>query len=150
MSGKTNTALDIRKTVIATIFLDNGFSASQLEEFSKFGFVCWQENTDYTDFEFEVTYKEKSAANDRESLNLHITFNWEESKLSATLGTNLGDGFNDLHWIDWAGGSLRDLIAKFVEALDCKDTYKTLANDNAEQYQDVLKAAAQISSFLEL
>lgn len=150
MSGKTNTVLDIHKTVIETVFLDKGFSVPQLEGLNSLGFVCWQENSDYTDFEFEVTYKEKSATNDRESLNLHITFNWEESKLSATLGTNLGDGFNDLHWIDWAGGSLRDLIAKFVEALDCKDTYKTLANDNAEQYQDVLKAAAQISSFLEL
>ena len=136
MSGKTNTVLDIHKTVIETVFLDKGFSVPQLEGLNS--------------LEFEVTYKEKSATNDRESLNLHITFNWEESKLSATLGTNLGDGFNDLHWIDWAGGSLRDLIAKFVEALDCKDTYKTLANDNAEQYQDVLKAAAQISSFLEL
>lgn len=52
----------------------------------------------YQDFEIEFTYREQTSVDERRSLNLQMSLDFEDKSIRFCLGYNTGDGFNEELW----------------------------------------------------
>lgn len=137
--------------------LDNGcVTEKQAGVLKDKGWPLWQVNDDYTDFEFEVTYQtEEENGDDRYSFNIHLTFDWQAKNIYLTLGTNLGDGFNDYHNVPFEDKRLEFSLDNYVETLfnqaemgADEDEFLALTTKYPEAWKEVMVATTKLSDAL--
>jgi hypothetical protein len=79
---------------INNIMEASALSDSNIKDLNSMGWWCFNNSTDYTDIECEVTYLKETNESDRVSFNAQFTFNWQDSDQYIVIGNNTGDGFN--------------------------------------------------------
>lgn len=79
------------------------------------GWRVWQENGSYSDLELELKIPTASAGNYL-SINIHLTFSWDEKDVYLVFGDNLGDGFNDGASIYFDFDNKEELLGNMLNA----------------------------------
>ena len=157
-SGQAESPSTISATpLLLSQILENGsFTEEQANVLKDKGWPLRQDNDDYTDFEFEATYQTEEENNDdRYSFNIHLTFDWQGKIFYLTLGTNLGDGFNDYHNVPFDDKRLEVSLENYVETLSNQaemgadeDEFLALTTKYPEAWKDVVAATAKLSDVL--
>lgn len=134
---------------LSSILKTGSLSEEQIKEINATGWHIWQNSSSYTDIELEVTYQtEEENGDDRYSLNLHLTLNWDESNMYMVLGTNLGDGFNDLHHVSDDGLPFDEQLERCIDALrenEGENEFISLIDTYPDAWAEILSGANKLS-----
>lgn len=140
-------------TLLSTVLENQCLTDEQVEQIARLKWHVWQNNSDYTDLEFEIVYEEKKGSEEDKSINLHFTFNWQERYAYMMLGTNLGDGFNECHQVKLRLFSLTAALDSFISGLLATkndDAFLSLINDHPDAWNGIREGAGKLSEWLRL
>jgi len=128
------------------LFSKGTLSASQKEAFAKAGFFCWQNSSDYTDLEYETTYKEASNKNERESFDLRVSFDWADKTLIILFGSNQGFGFDDGVEMSYKSSDLNfeESLNDCIKGIEDTSELGQLKGAYQEEFGEVLSAARNL------
>lgn len=110
----------IDRANIGQLEFDKALKASEYKDW-----YVWQWNGEYIDIENEFTTKEADGESDRHSINIHVTISPFEERSYIMLGTNEGDGFNDIKELE---GDF-DRTIKKIEHNETEDLFKKHRED---------------------
>lgn len=123
-----------------SVFENKKFEPEHIKSLEEIGFFFWNNCSDYTDFEAEVTIKEATENNERESLNLHVTFDWMSSNVYVQLGCNLGEGFDSHLHVPFETRLLKETIEKYIKETELATDFESLLSSNPEQLRVLLES----------
>lgn len=147
----------IAKQSLLNAIIHNGeLSQVHVKAIEKAGWQLWQQCNEYSDLELDVTYQTQEENNiERYSLNIHLTIRWEDKSVYMLLGTNLGDGFNSHHQVNYDNRPLEDALESYLEQLFNafemgaeEDEYLALVTKYPDAWKKITDGVAKLTECL--
>jgi len=133
---KTSVFDFVRTIIFTSNKVDEELLCKVIKERSHRDWCVWQYNDDYIDLEAEFTTAEETKTTCRKSINMHVTFSPDLQNSYVMLGTNEGDGFNDIEEFD---GDFETTIGK----IQCDKT-KVLFKENKDSCINLIEQGNKI------
>ena len=136
-------------SALSSVFDSKSIPQSLMDELRSMGFSCYNQDGNYIDLQFDVTYLEETRKHDRYSLNIEVSFHLEDNHVSVSLGTNLGDGFNSEYEIAYYDQNIKVPNIGCVLGILPDEPFKDTLLENPVAYQKLLTALSGFSKAFE-
>lgn len=134
------------------LFGQKKLGSEQEKSLSGLGWHVWaDEDPGLTIIETDTVFEGIEGSGDEKSMNLHLRFNWDEKSLEVALGTNYGDGFEELFTVSNLKGLEMLWFIDWLRKCQNDGANKPFAHnfsDSPHKFNDIVSAAGRLVCYL--
>lgn len=118
------------------------------------GWIIFQAGNDYIEIEYHAAFngvnRENGLEGDKPAFVAQFTFDWETLKSNLELGTDEGDGFTSMAFIEVEEKHLVDQISAHICSMNKTSNYYHLTQNYPFAHADIIKGVQRLSEVLKL